>query len=88
MLKSPYSKHLFKKVRNLSYSSHVPRLKDCEDIIDAEAGRVITLTNSSHYPRMLVNDPQVKELKVLQCKCDHHRECQVCKRRIDSEQES
>ena len=63
-------------------------IKDCEDIIDAEAGRVITLTNSSHYPRMLANDPQAKELKVLQCKCDHHQECQVCKRRIDSEQET
>lgn len=58
---------------------------DCEEILDAEAGRVITLTNSAHYPRMLVNDPQVKELKVLRCECTHHEECGLCERQMDVE---
>ena len=58
-------------------------IADCEDILDAEAGRVITLTNPAHYPRMLVNDPQVKERKVLQCACNHRKECPVCQRRMD-----
>jgi DNA sulfur modification protein DndD len=40
-------------------------IADCEEILDAEAGQVITLTNPAHYPRMLVNDPQVRERKVL-----------------------
>ena len=60
---------------------------DCEEILDAEAGRVITLTNPTHYPRMLVNDPQVKERKVLQCECNHRKECPVCQRRMDLEPE-
>ena len=58
-------------------------IADCEDILDAEAGRVITLTNPAHYPRMLVNDPQVKERKVLRCACNHRKECPVCQRRMD-----
>ena len=62
-------------------------IADCEDILDTEAGRVITLTNPAHYPRMLVNDPQVKERKVLQCECNHRKECPVCQRRIDLEPE-
>ena len=60
---------------------------DCEDILDAEAGRVITLTNPAHYPRMLVNDPQVQERKLLQCLCNHRKECPVCQRRLDLERE-
>ena len=62
-------------------------IADCEDILDTEAGQVITLTNPAHYPRMLVNDPQVKEHKVLQCGCNHRKECPVCQRRMDLELE-
>ena len=62
-------------------------ITDCEDILDAEAGRVITLTNPAHYPLMLANDPQVKERKVLQCACNHRKECPVCQRRMDLEPE-
>ena len=58
-------------------------IADCEDILDAEAGQVITLTNPAHYPRMLVNDPQMKEHKVLQCACNHRKECPICQRRMD-----
>ena len=60
-------------------------IADCEDILDAEAGRVITLTNSAHYPRMLVNDPQMKERKVLRCECNHRKECELCQRQMDVE---
>lgn len=57
-------------------------ITDCEEILDAEAGRVITLTNPAHYPRMLVNDPRVKERKVIRCDCDHRTECDLCKRKM------
>src|SRR5262249_47926790 len=60
-------------------------IADCEDILDAEAGRVITLTNPAHYPRMLVNDPEVNERTVLRCKCNHRQECPLCQRRMDGE---
>lgn len=60
-------------------------IADCEEILDAEAGRVITLTNPAHYPRMLVNDPQVKERKVLRCDCNHRQECELCQRHMDVE---
>lgn len=60
-------------------------IADCEEILDAEAGRVITLTNPAHYPRMLVNDPQVKERKVLRCDCNHSEECGLCQRQVDIE---
>ena len=60
-------------------------IADCEEILDAEAGQVITLTNPAHYPRMLVNDPQVKERKVLRCNCNHREECKLCQRQVDVE---
>ena len=55
-------------------------ITDCEDILDAEAANVITLTNPAHYPVMLVNDPQVHEGTILQCECDHRQECTTCQR--------
>lgn len=60
-------------------------IADCEDILDDEAGHVTTLTNSAHFPTMLVNDPQVNEITVLACKCNHRQECEQCQRRIDTE---
>ncbi len=62
-------------------------IADCEEILDDEAGRVITLTNSVHYPKMLVNKPQEKERKIIRCECHHRTECRLCKRRIDVEEE-
>lgn len=53
----------------------------CEEIIDEEAGVVFTLTNTAHYPRMLVNDPKVEERKVIRCECDHRSDCTLCQRR-------
>ena len=63
-------------------------IADCEEILDAEAGRVITLTNPAHYPRMLINDPHVEERTVLRCECDHRIECSICQRQMDLEPET
>ena len=60
-------------------------IRDCEDILDREAGRIITLSNPAHYPRMLVNNPQVAERTVLRCECNHRRECTLCQREEDVE---
>jgi DNA sulfur modification protein DndD len=57
----------------------------CEDILDSMAGVVITLTNPAHYPKILINDPGVKERKVLRCDCNHNDECVLCERRMDAE---
>lgn len=62
-------------------------ITDCEEILDAEAGRVITLTNPTHYPRMLVNDPRANERTVLRCECNHRQECKLCQRRLEGEAE-
>lgn len=59
----------------------------CEDIIDEEAGVIFTLTNPAHYPKMLINDPNVTERKVLRCECDHLNECHLCQRRADAQVE-
>ena len=59
----------------------------CEDIIDEMAGVVCTLTNPAHYPKMLVNDPDVTERKILCCQCDHRIECKLCQRRVDEQVE-
>ena len=61
--------------------------KDCEDIIADEAGRVITLTNSAHYPNILVNDPHINEPQALRCECQDLGACKICERRTDVEAE-
>ena len=59
----------------------------CEEIIDKAAGKVFTLTNSGHYPKMLVNNPDVVERMALRCACNHRIHCQLCQRRIGVETE-
>ena len=61
-------------------------IQDCEDIIDSEAGRVITLTNPTHHLRMLANNPPVEELKILRCECNHRQECGMCMQRTSVEE--
>jgi DNA sulfur modification protein DndD len=56
----------------------------CEDIIDQSAGVVITLTNPTHFPKMLVRDPGVHQLGVVKCQCSHKQTCRVCERRPDA----
>jgi DNA sulfur modification protein DndD len=60
----------------------------CEDILDEKAGRVITLTNPAHYPKILLNDPGVKERKVIRCDCSHNESCKLCDRRLDADVKS
>ena len=59
----------------------------CEEILDDAAGIVVTLTNPSHYPKMLVNDPHFTEQTILACDCTHREECQLCARIVDAEVE-
>ena len=62
-------------------------IADCEEILDIEAGRITTLTNPVHYPRMLVNDPKVSERTILRCDCNHRQDCPLCQRQLDVEPE-
>ena len=62
-------------------------ISGCEDILDTEAGHVLTLTNPAHFPVMLLNDPGVKERTILKCSCSHREECNLCRRRTDSHAE-
>ena len=61
-------------------------IKDCEDIIDRIAGKVITLTNPSHFPKILVNDPKIKDQRIIRCDCDHNSVCDLCKRHAEEVQ--
>ena len=60
-------------------------ISGCEEILDESAGLVYTLTNPTHYPKMLVNNPETKEHNVLRCQCDHRHHCRICERRLDAE---
>lgn len=60
-------------------------IADCEEILDRKAGRVMTLTNTAHYPLMLANDPGIHERMVLRCDCGHRMECSQCQRLRDEE---
>lgn len=54
----------------------------CHTILDREAGRVITLTNSTHYPTMLVNPPPPGKVGIVTCPCDQNSSCEICERRL------
>lgn len=56
-------------------------VNDCEGILDAAAGQVVTLTNPRHYPVMLENDPGSQEMTILKCNCNHREECPLCLRK-------
>ena len=60
-------------------------INECEDILDQRVGRIYTLTNPAHYPRILVNDPGAEDSRLLLCECDHHSHCNVCERRVSAE---
>ena len=51
-----------------------------QEIIDKYAGLVFTLTNPGHYPKMLVNKPEVKDTRILRCSCNHRQSCKICER--------
>lgn len=60
-------------------------ISGCEEILDESASIVYTLTNPTHYPKMLVNAPLVTERTVIRCSCNHRQHCAVCERRLDAE---
>lgn len=51
-----------------------------ESILDKFAGKVYTLSNPAHYPRMLVNKIKVNDSRIVRCECDHRHSCEVCQR--------
>jgi DNA sulfur modification protein DndD len=56
-------------------------IKGVENILDKYAGKIFTLTNPAHYPKMLVNEPHVSDSRILRCECDHHSSCNLCERK-------
>ncbi|MEM7357933.1 MAG: AAA family ATPase [Pseudomonadota bacterium] len=56
-------------------------IKGVENILDESAGKIFTLTNPAHYPRMLKNPQDVKDTRVLRCECSHRETCTVCERK-------
>jgi DNA sulfur modification protein DndD len=59
-------------------------IQGTEEILDARAGVVVTMTNPAHYPKILKNDPGTKEAKVILCDCDHNSSCVICERNSSS----
>jgi DNA sulfur modification protein DndD len=57
-------------------------INGCEDILDAVAGEIVTMTNPAHYPVMLKNDPGTTDARVIVCKCDHVSSCEKCERTV------
>lgn len=51
-----------------------------ENTLDKKAGVVFTLTNPAHYPKMLVNEPNVSDARILRCECNHRQQCKICER--------
>jgi DNA sulfur modification protein DndD len=52
-------------------------------VIDSRAGKIVTYTNSDHYPVDVVNNPEVDVPEILICPCNHRQVCKVCARRND-----
>lgn len=61
-------------------------INDVEHLIDANAGKVVTLTNASHYGKKVVNDPGVA-YQALKCTCNHRQYCNICERLGDKNSE-
>lgn len=59
-------------------------IQGTEEILDARAGVVVTMTNPAHYPKILKNDPGTSEAKVILCDCDHNSSCVICERKSSS----
>ena len=56
-------------------------IRGVESIIDKYAGRFFTLTNPSHYPKMLVNKPETDDIGIMRCECYHNEVCYICERK-------
>ena len=60
-------------------------IEGCQDILDQEIARIMTLTNPAHYPTMLVNTPQHGNTGIVRCECNHQMNCQVCERKATTQ---
>ena len=58
-------------------------IRDIEDLLDARAGSVSTLSCSKDYPVDLVNEWGDGAPTVRSCACNHRQICSVCTRRKD-----
>lgn len=56
-------------------------IKGVEEILEKYAGKIYTLTNPSHFPKMLVNQPKSELFSVVRCECSHRKSCKVCERK-------
>ena len=53
----------------------------CEDTLDSSTARIMTLSNPTHYPAMLVNAPADPTGGIVRCECSHRESCEVCVRK-------
>lgn len=59
-------------------------IRGIENVIDERAGRVLTFTNSDHYPVDVVHEPHTDRPEIMRCECNHRQYCIVCARRNDA----
>lgn len=57
-------------------------IEGVENMLDEAAGKVLTLSNSQHYPSQLVNDPGTPFKEILVCGCGPRMTdyCPICQR--------
>jgi len=60
-------------------------IRGIEGLIDERAGRVVTFTNSDHYPVDLISNPGTESPEILLCECSHRQSCATCARRNDAQ---
>ena len=58
-------------------------INGCEGVISRYAGKTSTFTNPAHYPKILIHDPSMKDVRVIQCDCNHLSVCSICERRTE-----
>jgi DNA sulfur modification protein DndD len=58
-------------------------IRDVEDVLDLYAGRILTITNATHFPEFLVHEPGNTTASALRCECGHDEYCSLCERRGD-----
>ena len=59
-------------------------IEGVEAVIDKHAGTVTTISNSTHYPQFLVNQPSEDKATAMICKCTHRQYCRLCERNGDA----
>lgn len=59
-------------------------IRDVEDLLDKYAGRISTLTNTSHWPKLIKHQHGSAGVTSVRCDCSHRQYCDVCERLDDS----